>query len=209
MIVVLCMLGSGCGVVRHVTQTAIIDQIQYNESTNQFFTDIRNKRLADSAWREFRKQNVDKEYSSNFARGFRSSFVDYLEGGTGEAPVVPPRRYWKVHYQTPEGHMAVSDWFTGWRFGTTVADQSDLRHWVKVPTTLPDDFIGTDFSVTEQNAPLLVTSHESTLWDQLDDSVSTEATGDNVREALLILPVTSEATSEGGGDIPVTIEADG
>jgi hypothetical protein len=74
--------------------------------------------------------------------------VDYLQyGGTGQPPFVPPRRYWGVHYRTPDGYRAVEDWYAGFRSGAASAQATGYRHFVTVPSAV---------SVTGGVAPLHV-----------------------------------------------------
>ena len=60
--------------------------------------------------------------------------VDF--GGCGEPPPVPPRRYWKNAYQTPQGHQAIQDWFAGFRNGASDAEASGWRHFATVPSSV-------------------------------------------------------------------------
>ena len=68
--------------------------------------------------------------------GTRAGFSDgdYLEaGGTGQPPAMPPRRYWKAVYQSPEGRLAVQDWYRGFAYGAEMAKASGYRQLVTIP----------------------------------------------------------------------------
>jgi hypothetical protein len=91
--------------------------------------------------------------------------MDYLEGGSGKPPVVPPRRYWGVQYQTPEGHLAIADWFSGYRLGSTTVQQSGYKHWVNIPTSLENRSDNGSYAVTDVPDAILITSKANTTAD--------------------------------------------
>jgi hypothetical protein len=57
-------------------------------------------------------------------------------GGAGNPPPVPPRRYWKRKFETPEGHLAIGQWYDGFAHGASAAQASGLRQLVTVPSSL-------------------------------------------------------------------------
>ena len=128
-VLAMSVLASGCGVARQATRRLVVDPFLYNRPKNELLTDFRNHTLSKFAWNDFK-------YSGDYERGFRRGFSDYLEGGSGEPPILPPRRYWKVDYESPAGHLAIADWFTGYRLGAEAAESSGYRHWVTIPTSL-------------------------------------------------------------------------
>src|SRR5207247_1041528 len=94
----------------------------------------RNRKWADDAWKTIGSAPEGCPYSVDHAQGFKDGFAEYLyEGGSGEPPPLPPRRYWSMSYQTPQGYQAVEDWFAGFRHGAWLARQGDYRKWVTVP----------------------------------------------------------------------------
>lgn len=98
----------------------------------------RNEALAVAAWKSVMQEHPGVEFSVHYAEGFRQGFVDYLNaGGTGAPPPVPPRKYWGVRYETPEGHAAMQDWFAGFRHGAALAAQSGYREFIVLPTAIP------------------------------------------------------------------------
>jgi hypothetical protein len=130
---------SGCGVIMDTTHRLVVDQVAYNEPADNLLTSARDRILAGSAWREYRRSNPEVDVSAHFECGFRKGFVDHLDAGAVEPPVVPPRKYWKVIYETPEGHEAINDWFTGYRFGVAAAKQSGFRQLVTIPLSVPPE----------------------------------------------------------------------
>ena len=132
---------TGCGVAVDITRRVVIDQLAYNESADSMVTCARDHILAGCAWDEYRQNNPDMDASYHFECGFRTGFVDHLEVGATEPPVVPPRKYWKVTYQTPQGHEAINDWFSGYRFGVIAAADSGFRELVTIPLSIPPEKI--------------------------------------------------------------------
>ena len=71
--------------------------------------------------------------SEHFRSGFLDGFSDYLHhGGTGQAPVLPPRRYWE-----PSGGMSrqnvIAEWRTGFGAGADSAKESGMRQQIVMP----------------------------------------------------------------------------
>src|SRR5262245_28925346 len=55
-------------------------------------------------------------------------------------PPVPPNRYRRKRYMTPEGVAAVEDWYAGFRHGAATAMASGLRNLVVIPVQCPPKF---------------------------------------------------------------------
>ncbi len=127
--VAVCVLCSGCS----LASTAAHNVLRLPAQALEDFSEaVRNRQLADAAWSAVLA--TGGTYSEDHAAGFRDGFTDYLRaGGTGAPPTLPPRRYWKVRYQTPQGARAVADWFAGFRHGAAVAMASGYRQWVTIP----------------------------------------------------------------------------
>lgn len=68
-------------------------------------------------------------------------------GGFTEYPVcapVPPERYQRKRYTTPEGMHAIEDWYAGFRHGAATAMASGLRNLQVVPIQCPPVFSSDD-----------------------------------------------------------------
>ncbi len=57
----------------------------------------------------------------DYRMGFTQAFIDVAQGKTGEAPPVPPERYWDVCFRSPGGHDRAADWYAGYREGASQA----------------------------------------------------------------------------------------
>ena len=163
----LCALAQGCGPITLATRTLVTEPVHYCTTKDNISEWHRNYKLAETAWAEIEKahrghvrgadcnhgfsygrgdylnpsetvESPPPRYSADYAKGFKDGFADYLyAGGTGEPPPLPPRHYWKMRYETPEGHRAMEDWFAGFRHGAGVAQASGYREWVTLPSSLP------------------------------------------------------------------------
>jgi hypothetical protein len=137
LIIGLCTLAPGCCPLIDVARSTIIEPVHYCNSLELVLECARNRALADAAWEEVERTKSDGAYSGDYAAGFHEGFTDYLfAGGSGEPPPVPPRRYWKIYYQTPRGYQAAQEWFAGFRHGAGVAKQSAYRRFLVVPSSL-------------------------------------------------------------------------
>src|SRR5436190_14016333 len=86
-----CLLHEAVSVVANNTLGSLADHAER----------CRNERWAKDAWEECAR-TAEKPFSEDYADGFRTGFADYLyQGGDGEPPLLAPRRYRKLRYQTP------------------------------------------------------------------------------------------------------------
>jgi hypothetical protein len=91
---------------------------------------------ANEVWKKLEGQ--PEPHSKDYALGFKAGYTDYIwAGGLGEPPALPPWRYRGTHFQSPEGHLAVEDWFAGFRHGAGVAHASGRRQDTLVTVALP------------------------------------------------------------------------
>jgi len=131
----LCSLNTGCLLLTGARNLLVEPVAQY---TLECFEFKRNETLAVNAWQAVCAMYPENHFSIHYAEGFRQGFVDYLNaGGTGAPPPVPPRKYWGVRYETPQGHSAMQDWFAGFRHGSDAAAESGYRQFVVLPTPIP------------------------------------------------------------------------
>lgn len=94
----------------------------------------RNKIRARCAWWRTRSVYDDIGYRDDFESGFRDGYYDVASGGSGKAPTLPPRKYWKPHYQNQEGHMRTLAWFDGFAHGALAAEQDGAAQWNRIVT---------------------------------------------------------------------------
>jgi hypothetical protein len=128
----------GCGPLAHAIQIVVVEPIHYCQTADDFLENRRNYKLAEEAWQVFAQANPGHPSSPDYVRGFEDGFADFLyAGGTGEPPPLPPRQYWRITFETPQGHQAIEDWFAGFRFGAAVARESGYREGVTIPSSLP------------------------------------------------------------------------
>jgi hypothetical protein len=133
-----CFLSIGCGPLALATHILVVEPIQYCKTADDVLERRRNYKFAEEKWHEFAQANPAHPSSPDYVNGFMDGFADYLyAGGTGEPPPLPPRQYWRITYETPEGHQAMEDWFAGFRHGAAVARGSGYRELVTIPSSLP------------------------------------------------------------------------
>ena len=149
----LCALASGCGLFENATRNLVVEPLHYHEELNRCWACLKSRGTANAAWEEYSGQSHPGSYSDDFVRGFKQGFSDYLQaGGTAGPPPIPPRKYWSVSYQTPEGHQAIEQWFGGYSQGATMAQEKDYRRWITLPSSLAPPAENVD----AQSADLLV-----------------------------------------------------
>jgi hypothetical protein len=74
------------------------------------------------AWVDARELYCDVAHPYNFGEGFRAGYLAVCLGNAdGCAPPYPPRRYWSIHYQNPEGKAKTMAWYDGYAHGVLAA----------------------------------------------------------------------------------------
>ncbi|HEX5270924.1 MAG TPA: hypothetical protein VFW33_10570, partial [Gemmataceae bacterium] len=109
---ILCAGGTGCDTFfrdacRNLTETPIrgCDDARLKMQTH---------RAGRQAWDRWCAAHAGQHFSGDFAEGFKAGFADYLyEGGDGQPPAVPPFPYTLRRYETPQGHVAIEEWYHG------------------------------------------------------------------------------------------------
>jgi hypothetical protein len=87
---------------------------RYSNGADDFFSRYAATMQANEALRELRRE-TRQQFTAEFDDGFRQAYIDMATGGSGDVPVVPPRRYWNRHYRSAAGHGLVQEWFEGYR----------------------------------------------------------------------------------------------
>lgn len=132
-IVGICALGAGCNLAKNATRNLSYECQRY---TQHCLTHIRDQRVAEAALQEYLGCHADGCNSKEFCAGFKDGFVDQIEyNGTTQAPYYPPRRYWKMQYETAVGHIAIEEWYAGFQAGATAARNGNLHDLVVIPSS--------------------------------------------------------------------------
>ncbi|MCA8988724.1 MAG: hypothetical protein KDA78_13830 [Planctomycetaceae bacterium] len=61
----------------------------------------------------------------HYANGFREGYVRFLMTGDKRVPLLAPRQYQTVFYETVAGQQAIDDWFNGYEAGLSAAQNSE------------------------------------------------------------------------------------
>lgn len=137
---VVCVAGlsplAGCNLAYYTGYNLV------NESWQRLDEHQLSKRLraeAEAAWVEVCRQYPGQPFTEEFRDGFTEGYADYLDvGGVPQPPAVPPPRYRRNDYLSPEGHARVKDYFAGFQYGTEVAAATGGREFLTVPVLLPN-----------------------------------------------------------------------
>lgn len=116
--------------------------------------DHRLRSEARAAWREVGQQYQMGTRCVEFEDGFQDGYIDYLQhGGVPRPPVVPPLKYRRSKYLTPEGQALVKEYFQGFQYGADVAAASGKREYLTVPLLVPAPPPMTPLNVTRAPVP--------------------------------------------------------
>jgi len=99
------------------------------------------KKLAELAWETTCQEPAHRNHrSSEFEKGFKAGFIDYLDyNGNGEPPGTLPRHLRNPILRNAEQQQDLFDWVAGFRLGASVAAQEQWRSRIVVPIPLPPD----------------------------------------------------------------------
>lgn len=93
--------------------------------------------LADTVWNEVGVGDLACKRCTEFERGFKTGFVEYLDAnGDGSPPAVPPRRLRHHVLRSDREQRDIDDWFAGYRLGAQVAAQGGYRQRIVIPISL-------------------------------------------------------------------------
>lgn len=88
-------------------------------------------------WAGVCQEHPETPCSADYAEGFVDGYADHLEnGGPVRPPVVPPLRYRRSKYFTPDGQAAVREYVAGFQTGAETAAKSGRRDLLLVPVVL-------------------------------------------------------------------------
>ena len=113
-----------------------VERCRYHRPLDDCHTTLSARRCASQALSGW--ENRD------YQRGFTQAFVDVALGRTGEAPPVPPQRYWSVCFRSDCGQGRAADWYAGYREGASLA----LANCQEVCRTIPTSGAGYHFGPT-------------------------------------------------------------
>ena len=137
LLVAACQVICGCTMMRNSTHVLLTDPLHFPNNLNHATTRHQNRLRARRLLREICTQNPGIPTTKEYESGFVDGFVDYVTYGARAAPpTLPPARFWKKKYATPEGHAAARDWHVGFEDGTRAAASSGLREFQLVPSSL-------------------------------------------------------------------------
>lgn len=125
-------LVSGCEVVQVIDPIAV----QLIDSLDESVAQVHHELIAEFAWLRWSGLFQDQPHHLDFASGFRSAYVDVINGGSGESPVLPPKRYWRRFYENAWGRGKAEAWFTGYAYGAIAAEQDGAGNWYELPLSL-------------------------------------------------------------------------
>lgn len=127
---------AGCNLAYYAGHNLVNEPIQRYD---QHKLDARLRAEGEAAWREVCLAYPGRSFTAEFADGFVEGYVDYLDsGGTPQPPAVPPLRYRRSQYLTPQGHARALDYLTGFKYGGEVACATGRRQYLTVPVVLTE-----------------------------------------------------------------------
>ena len=82
-------------------------------------------RLHDRVWAKrafhLRYGHCNRMHADHFEEGFLAGYCDIYEGGDGQTPTLPPKKYWGFQYQSEEGYEMQQAWYAGFEQGAVSA----------------------------------------------------------------------------------------
>ncbi len=133
LLLTLSVLNSGCVLLHSGFENFGYRSVK---AVRDFHEKKRNRHWAKVRWEEISQTGRSCCPSKHYENGFLAGFSDQLDDGTLRPPVLPPKHYRAVKYQTPEGSNAINDWFAGYRLGIAEAQSTQLRYLVTGPSSV-------------------------------------------------------------------------
>ncbi len=143
---------------------------------NRCIMDVRDRVLAKGAWHGCGSQ-YNGPHRGAFKDGFIDGYANVCGGGTGQPPVVPPKKYQSACYSSHAGDSKTIAWFNGFSAGA-VAASADGREGLReiVLSTDPDGgLIGPESSFPGFSSPVGTVSLHNTGAHEPYDVIQPEA----------------------------------
>jgi len=130
------LAASGCNLAYYASHNLVnepITRVDEHKLTSRLKAESR------TVWKDICRQFPARTFTPEFADGFTDGYADHLEnGGPPGPPIVPPLRYRRANYLTPEGHALIRDYLIGFQYGAEVAVATGKRNFLTVPVLLKD-----------------------------------------------------------------------
>lgn len=125
-----CSTQSGCqpGLVQHW------DFIPTDDDAEDFAEDAAHRRL-----HQLRRCSHER-LTLDYREGFIQAYEDIAKGGNGVVPAVPPKRYWKSRYRSPQGRMDAYQWFAGYESGANMAFADGVAEYRAIPSSFDYEY---------------------------------------------------------------------
>lgn len=148
---------------------------QMHEHVEDFKFHVSHKRLADDAWASVEHICGDHPHADDFEDGYKEGYYDRASGFRGCPPPVPPKKYWSVHYQGPEGAEQIFAWFEGYRVGVMAAEHDGVSDLSRLPSSIVEPPPMELIDVEAAPAPMEVPPPAPGLTAPDDDTMSETA----------------------------------
>ena len=86
-------------------------------------SDLTHRFQAARAWHQHAQDCAAEAYPKDFSSGWKEGYLAVTSGSSGEIPPVPPEKYWKERFRTPEGRGQIDAWYSGYQYGVMMAEQ--------------------------------------------------------------------------------------
>jgi len=150
-LVTLLPLGAGCNLAYYAGHNLVNEPVT---RADEHKLSGRLRGEARVAWRTVCRQHPRRQFTAEFIDGFTDGYADHLEsGGPPVAPAVPPLRYRRADYLTPQGQPLVRDYLVGAQYGAEVAAASGRRQSLTVPVLVSTQQPDAPLSVVQFVAP--------------------------------------------------------
>jgi hypothetical protein len=130
----LCAVAQGCNSFKEVTHFITGDPITAPPARTEVRATWLSDDQAKTAWVRFAGEFPDCQDSEDFAKGFKTGFMDHLRGQVGNETALAAQRVRGVTDQA-QAQQAAEEWARGYRHGSTVAREGGYRDGAAVSTT--------------------------------------------------------------------------
>jgi hypothetical protein len=133
-LLILLLCPGGCSFAEYAVHNIIAFPV---DASDNYHRTLKLHRLAQAAAERIQHEE-GRVFCTAYRQGFEYGFVDYIEnGGTGEPPATPPVHLQRSSLRFPEKQEDIPIWYTGYRHGARVGQETGLREKFLVPIAAP------------------------------------------------------------------------